>query len=669
MRVELLLDDHIYARTSWSKALNSNSTPYWGEQFSFIEAPAFTTCTLLLLRSKGDKRSEPFARVDLPLVSSFAKVADERFPIRTFSGRVIGEMRLSVSFQEIDILPLDEYRALDLAHSNAGSQFLHVMAGRGLMEGTMEHLCRIALCEGVLMPRVLDTCRLEARTPGNTLFRSNTPLSKTLEVLMRMMCEEFLDVSIGPTIRRVVNERIVTSSFVSGPTGDSSSNRQSARGLSDLVESCWKDMYGGCRLTSSFIRHVLAYIFRTVKEFHDYNNDLLRYKAVSSFVFLRLIGPALMSPHLFGLADGLLPVELQRTLTLVAKVLHALAFFSDNMNSRHPDLAVFKPFIRRNADAMIDYLTSLVTEVGEWPPPQTAPSEIESFVAQRKLHLDEFEAEAIPFVTEAGPVDMGAEWAMCAELWYERRQQPGTGLTSPNLGTENIDNLIAQYDDFLDRIHDLATPSSYELETIESRSGTPLPSARPSLERSLTPGAGYQPFTRTMSTTSSEESYGMAILSSARKWLGFSRGGDGSNGAGGSSSRAGPPESIHVPSRATFSPQVLSPRPISDLADRERAMSPSPLERQSSRPSTPPSRPLTPAEPSVFAQAPSSPIPVYSEVGLSSPTTASKPMPPTTPTTGRKRRPTLIASKLFGRAAEPIPPLPIPRVERFNDFR
>lgn len=135
---------------------------------------------LLLLRSKGDKRSEPFARVDLPLVSNFAKVADERFPIRSLSGRVIGEMRLSVSFQEIDILPLDEYRALvgsessdatesilrgqDLAHSNAGSQFLHVMAGRGLMEGTMDHLCRIALCEGVLMPRVLDTCRLEART-------------------------------------------------------------------------------------------------------------------------------------------------------------------------------------------------------------------------------------------------------------------------------------------------------------------------------------------------------------------------------------------------------------------------------------------------------------------------------------------------------------------------
>lgn len=40
-----LLDDHIYARTGWSKAPNSNSTPYWGEQFGFTEAPSFSTCS------------------------------------------------------------------------------------------------------------------------------------------------------------------------------------------------------------------------------------------------------------------------------------------------------------------------------------------------------------------------------------------------------------------------------------------------------------------------------------------------------------------------------------------------------------------------------------------------------------------------------------------------
>lgn len=38
------------------------------------------------------------------------------------------------------------------------------MGGRGQMEGTMEYLCRIALCEGALMDRVRDTATIEARS-------------------------------------------------------------------------------------------------------------------------------------------------------------------------------------------------------------------------------------------------------------------------------------------------------------------------------------------------------------------------------------------------------------------------------------------------------------------------------------------------------------------------
>lgn len=48
------------------------------------------------------------------------------------------------------------------AHSDLSSKFLYVMGGRGLLEGSVEHICRIALCEGVLMQRTLDTCTVEA---------------------------------------------------------------------------------------------------------------------------------------------------------------------------------------------------------------------------------------------------------------------------------------------------------------------------------------------------------------------------------------------------------------------------------------------------------------------------------------------------------------------------
>lgn len=67
---------------------------------------------MLLLRQKKDKVSVLFGKVDLPLVSSFSKVDDERYPVRSIHGTVIGEIRLTVSYQEIDVIPLIEYNTL-----------------------------------------------------------------------------------------------------------------------------------------------------------------------------------------------------------------------------------------------------------------------------------------------------------------------------------------------------------------------------------------------------------------------------------------------------------------------------------------------------------------------------------------------------------------------------
>lgn len=177
---------------------------------------------------------------------------------------------------------------------------------------------------------------------------------------MRMMCADFLEASLGPTIRRVINERIEPRLYHTNYSGDEPALNFRVLGvMTELIQTCWANMYDNRHLFPNFIRHILAHLFRMVKQFHDDGDDLLRFKAVSSFVFLRLIGPALMSPHLFGLADSLLDPPQQRTLTLIAKVLHTLAFFSDKDLVRHSDLSLFKVFIQANGDVMIDYLVSL----------------------------------------------------------------------------------------------------------------------------------------------------------------------------------------------------------------------------------------------------------------------------------------------------------------------
>lgn len=62
-----------------------------------------------MLKHRNEKAPILFGKVDLPLVSTFGKVEDERYPIRSVNGNVIGEIRLAVHFQEIDILPVNTY--------------------------------------------------------------------------------------------------------------------------------------------------------------------------------------------------------------------------------------------------------------------------------------------------------------------------------------------------------------------------------------------------------------------------------------------------------------------------------------------------------------------------------------------------------------------------------
>lgn len=114
VRAELILDDRtLVARTAWTRAENPGAPAFWGESFSIAEMPNFNKCSLLIYRAK-DKHKTPtlFGHVDLTLVPSFAKSEDERYPVRSLTGSLIGEIRLNVSYQEIDILPLAEYNEL-----------------------------------------------------------------------------------------------------------------------------------------------------------------------------------------------------------------------------------------------------------------------------------------------------------------------------------------------------------------------------------------------------------------------------------------------------------------------------------------------------------------------------------------------------------------------------
>jgi hypothetical protein len=90
---------------------------------------------------------------------------------------------------------------------------------------------------------------------GSTLFRSTTPLSKTMEVILRMMCSEFLEASLGPTIQKVLKEGIEFSLFYNynRDLKNAPINFAALPKMMELLEMTWANMYANRHLFPKYV--------------------------------------------------------------------------------------------------------------------------------------------------------------------------------------------------------------------------------------------------------------------------------------------------------------------------------------------------------------------------------------------------------------------------------
>ncbi|KAK3383935.1 hypothetical protein B0T24DRAFT_518969 [Lasiosphaeria ovina] len=162
---------------------------------------------------------------------------------------------------------------------------------------------------------------------ANLLFRGNSLLTQALEFQLRRQGREYLQETLADKILEI-NEANPNCEVDPGKLQPSDDIQQHWTQLINLTTEVWE-----CIATSSArlppeLRHVLKYI-RAVAE--DRYGDFLRtvtYTSVSGFLFLRFICPAILNPKLFGLLRDHPRPRAQRTLTLIAKGLQALANLS-----------------------------------------------------------------------------------------------------------------------------------------------------------------------------------------------------------------------------------------------------------------------------------------------------------------------------------------------------
>ncbi|NXN42792.1 RASL1 protein, partial [Rhinoptilus africanus] len=269
----------------------------------------------------------------------------------------LGALRLAVRLVEDRVLPPPYYQPLIQLLAEPILRPGQPPAGTALAvleevtpgesrQDVATKLVKIFLGQGLAVP-LLDylTARELARTTDpNTLFRSNSLASKSVEQFMKVVGLPYLHQVLKPVVNRIFQEKkyveldpgkmdLSRGRRVRGD-GWGGTQRISFKGslsearvresslellkgyLGDIVDA----IVGSAEKCPLLMRVAFKQLRRRVEErFPSAQHEEARYFSISGFLFLRFFAPAVLTPKLFSLREQHAEPRTGRTLLLLAK--------------------------------------------------------------------------------------------------------------------------------------------------------------------------------------------------------------------------------------------------------------------------------------------------------------------------------------------------------------
>ncbi|OAA33276.1 GTPase activating protein (BUD2/CLA2) [Moelleriella libera RCEF 2490] len=251
---------------------------------------------------------------------------------------------------------------------------------------------------------------------ANLLFRGNTLLTQSLEFHMRRLGVDYLEVVLQNKINEIndVNPDCEVDTSRLPHAGSADLDQRWSR-LIRYTTEVWLCISDSAHSLPSELRHILKYI-RAVAE--DRYGDFLRtvaYTAVSGFLFLRFICPAILSPKLFGLLRDHPRAHAQRTLTLIAKVLQKMANMS-TFGKREEWMERMNRFLTSQRSVFRDYIDQVCGIPAERGSTKTAPAAYSTPIAilGRLGGMAKEGSPSLPYL-----IDQARSLASLVRLWAD----------------------------------------------------------------------------------------------------------------------------------------------------------------------------------------------------------------------------------------------------------
>ncbi|KAF7320342.1 Elongation of fatty acids protein [Mycena kentingensis (nom. inval.)] len=364
---EIHLNNMLCGRTTLKKGIGS---PDWHESFTFMDLPPFDTLEVLVWREKKLFKPSLLGSVRVTLANfRRGESVEGWFPVLhqgpTVSDLQVGDIRLKIRVDEEIILPLEAYGRL--LHTFNRRNFLEWMTDfetKFKLKTISHQLISIAVAKNDLIEQVQEIAAREVDgTPSShqTLFRGNTIFTKVMELCMNWYGKAFLEASIGQVLRRLCAEKVA---IEVDPLRNGKGEKDVQRNLDLLIHWCqefWTQIYSVRRECPIEMRQLFETIRQLVEKHYKVAEGSppetreLPWQSVSAFCFLRFIVPAILHPHLFGLCPGMPSIQVQRSLTLIAKVIQSLANLNASVQKEEHMRGV-KDFLLDSRSGMIDYI-------------------------------------------------------------------------------------------------------------------------------------------------------------------------------------------------------------------------------------------------------------------------------------------------------------------------